>query len=30
MCHDLGENPVEGGKLPPDPRVTFAVPGVNL
>ena len=29
MCHDLGENPVEGAKLPPDPRVTFAVPGVN-
>lgn len=25
-CFDLGDNPLEGGRLPPDPKVTLAVP----
>lgn len=29
FCHDLSDNPLEGGRLPPDPKVTFNVPNAG-
>lgn len=29
-CHLIAENPLEGGKLPPDPKVTFVTPNGRL